>query len=193
MYSACKYKTKMIKSVCVYCASSPNVAQSYIELARKTGELLAKNGIHCIYGAGSTGLMGGLANGVLSQRGAITGIIPRFMCEREWNHTGLPELIMIETMHERKELMMKKADAAIALPGGIGTFEELIEVITWRKLGLFNKPIYIVNSNNYFRHLIDMLEKAVDEEFMEEEDLELWKVVNDEVELLDEVVKNRKN
>jgi len=180
----------MIKSVCVYCASSPNVDKSYIELARKIGELLAKNGIHCIYGAGSTGLMGGLANGVLSQHGAITGIIPRFMCEREWNHTGLPELIMVETMHERKELMLRKADAAIALPGGIGTFEELVEAITWRKLGLFNNPIYIVNSNNYYRSLIDMLEKAVDEKFMEKEDLNLWKVVNNADELFNELCKH---
>lgn len=180
----------MIKSVCVYCASSPNVEQFYIELAKKIGKLLAKNGIHCIYGAGSTGLMGGLANGVLSQNGEITGIIPRFMCEREWNHTGLPELIMVETMHERKELMLKKADAAIALPGGIGTFEELVEAITWRKLGLFNNPIYIVNSNDYYRPLIDMLNKAVVEKFMEEEDLNLWKVVDDEDELFDEIRKH---
>jgi len=181
----------MIKSVCVYCASSQNVEQFYIELARKIGGLLAKNHIHCIYGAGSTGLMGGLADGVLSQYGAITGIIPHFMCEREWNHTDLPELIMVETMHERKELMMKKADVAIALPGGIGTLEELVEAITWRKLGLFDKPIYIVNSNNYYRPLIDMLEKAIDEKFMEEEDRNLWKVVDNEDELFDDMLKCR--
>ena len=184
----------MIKSVCVYCASSPNVEQSYIELAQKIGGLLAKNNIHCIYGAGSTGLMGGLADGVLSENGMITGIIPYFMCEREWNHTGLPKLIMVKTMHERKELMMKKADAVVALPGGIGTFEELVEAITWRKLGLFDNPIYIVNSNDYYRPLIDMLEKAVAEKFMEEEDLSLWKVVGNEAELFDEIAKNnRKN
>jgi uncharacterized protein (TIGR00730 family) len=179
----------MAKSVCVYCASSKDVDPCYFELARKIGELLAKNNIHCIYGGGSVGLMGSLADGVLSHHGIITGIIPRFMCEREWNHTNLPELILVETMHERKELMMKKADAAIALPGGIGTFEELVEAITWRKLGLFNKPIYIVNSNGYFRHLMEMLENAVNEKFMDEEDRNLWKVVNNEDELFYEICK----
>ncbi len=131
--------------------------------------------------------MGSLADGVLSQHGLITGIIPRFMCELEWNHTNLTELILVETMHERKELMLKKAGAAIALPGGIGTFEELVEAITWRKLGLFDNPIYIVNTNNYFKHLVEMLESAVDEKFMDEEDRSLWKVVNSAEELIEEM------
>lgn len=177
----------MIKSVCVYCASSKRVNPLYYDLAREIGILLAKHNIHCIYGGGSVGLMGSLAGGVLSQNGLITGIIPKFMCELEWNHTSLSELILVETMHERKELMMRKAGAAIALPGGIGTFEELIEAITWRKLGLFNNPIYIVNINNYFNNLIEMLENTIDEKFMDEEDRNLWKVVNDAEELLMEM------
>ncbi len=177
----------MIKSVCVYCASSKHVDPLYFDLAHEIGMLLAKNDIHCIYGGGSVGLMGSLANGVLSRNGLVTGIIPRFMCELEWNHTNLTELVLVETMHERKELMMKRADAAIALPGGIGTFEELVEAITWRKLGLFNNPIYIVNINNYFKHLIKMLESAVDGKFMDEEDRNLWKVVNSAEELFVEI------
>ena len=177
----------MIKSVCVYCASSPNIDKNYIEIAEKIGVLLAKNNIHCIYGAGPTGLMGGLADGVLSENGAITGIIPQFMCERNWHQTDLPELIVVESMHKRKEMMLRKSDAAIALPGGIGTFEELVEAITWRKLGLFHKPIYIVNYNNFYRPLLEMLEKAVDEKFMEPEDFDLWKVVSDADELINEL------
>ncbi len=176
-----------MKSVCVYCASSNHVNPFYFDLAREVGVLFAQNNIHCIYGAGSVGLMGSLADGVLSQHGEVTGIIPRFMCELEWNHTNLSELILTETMHERKELMMRKADAAVALPGGIGTFEELVEAITWGKLKLFNRPIFIVNANNYFDHLLAMFENAVKEKFMDEEDRQLWKVVNSAEELLTEL------
>jgi uncharacterized protein (TIGR00730 family) len=180
----------MIESVCVYCASSTKVAPVYLEVAREVGVLLAKNNIHCIYGGGSVGLMGSLAEGVLSENGMITGIIPRFMCDLEWNHSNLSELILVDTMHERKELMMQKAKAAIALPGGIGTFEELMEAICWRKLGLFNQPIYIFNINNYYSDLIKMLENAVDEKFMDTEDLNLWKVVNNIDEFFAELTAN---
>lgn len=177
----------MLNSVCVYCASSTEVEQSYYDSAKQLGEILAKNNIHCIYGGGSVGLMGNLADSVLSNNGEVTGIIPRFMCEREWNHTQLTELVLVDTMHERKELMMRKADAVIAMPGGIGTFEELMEAITWKKLGLFDKPIVIVNVNNYFQHLISMLEKAVDESFMHSDDPSLWKVVDSPIEVLDAI------
>jgi uncharacterized protein (TIGR00730 family) len=166
------------------------VEQLYFDSAKQLGEILAKNNIHCIYGGGSVGLMGNLADAVLSNNGTITGIIPRFMCELEWNHTKLTELVLVETMHERKEQMMRTADVAIAMPGGIGTFEELFEAITWRKLGLFNKPIIIVNTNNYFQHLIAILEKAVEDKFMQTTDLKLWTVVNNPQELLDEIKKH---
>lgn len=175
----------MIQSVCVYCASSSRVENIYFEAALQLGKILAENQIHCIYGGGNVGLMGSLARGVLQNNGKITGIIPRFMCEREWNHTQLSELILVESMHERKEMMMKSADAAIALPGGVGTFEELMEVITWKQLGLFEKPIVIVNINNYFHHLIAILDKAVAEKFMHSDDLALWTVVNTPEEALD--------
>jgi len=118
-----------------------------------------------------------LADSMLEAGGNITGVIPRFMCEVEWNHTKLSELILVDTMHERKEKMAMMADAVVALPGGCGTLEELLEVITWKRLGIFTKPIVIVNLDGYFDDLINMLNRAVDEHFMREEHRQMWEVV----------------
>jgi len=177
----------MIKSVCVYCASSARVPQSYLDNAYHFGKLLAKNEIHCLYGGGQSGLMRHLAEGVLSEGGRITGVIPRFMVENNWHHSDLPELIEVETMHERKAMLMRRADAAIALPGGIGTFEELIEAITWRKLGLFRKQVFILNTNGFYNPLLQLLENSINENFMEETDRKLWKTANSPEELITEL------
>ncbi|MDD2285599.1 MAG: TIGR00730 family Rossman fold protein, partial [Paludibacter sp.] len=131
-----------------------------------------------IYGGGHRGLMGKIADTVLAKGGKVTGIIPGFMCEVEWNHTGLTELILVKTMHERKEKLAKMADAAVALPGGCGTMEELLEVITWKRLGIFTKPIIICNIDGYFDPLIEMLNRSVDENFMGEEHRSMWTVVS---------------
>ncbi|GHT34214.1 cytokinin riboside 5'-monophosphate phosphoribohydrolase [Bacteroidia bacterium] len=179
----------MIQSVCVYCASSARVPQHYLTAARDFGRMLAENNIHCIYGGGHQGLMGYLAEGVLSAGGHITGIIPRFMVDLNWHHCALPEMVEVATMHERKELMLLRADAAVALPGGIGTFEELVEAITWRKLGLFPKRVFILNANGFYNPLLQMFEMAVKEEFMEQEDRDLWTIA-DNVETLIEQLKN---
>ncbi|MDD4489640.1 MAG: TIGR00730 family Rossman fold protein, partial [Paludibacter sp.] len=131
-----------------------------------------------IYGGGHRGLMGKIADTVLSNGGQVTGIIPGFMCEVEWNHTGLTELILVETMHERKEKLARMADAAVALPGGCGTMEELLEVITWKRLGIFTKPIIICNVDGYFDPLIEMLNRSVDENFMGKEHRNMWTIVS---------------
>jgi uncharacterized protein (TIGR00730 family) len=166
------------QTICVYCASSTQVKRSYFEAAAKLGRILANAQISIVYGGGALGLMGQLADSTLEAGGKITGIIPRFMCEVEWNHTNLTKLILVDTMHERKEKMAAMADAIVALPGGCGTFEELLEVITWKRLGIFTKPIVIVNVEGYFDALVAMLDRAVDEHFMREEHRQMWAVVN---------------
>lgn len=166
-----------MQTICVYCASSTRVKPSYFEATDRLGKILADADLSIVYGGGSMGLMGRLADSTLEAGGRITGVIPRFMCDVEWNHTGLTELILVETMHERKEKMARMADAVVALPGGCGTLEELLEVITWKRLGIFTKPIVIVNIEGYFDALITMLNRAVDEYFMREEHRKMWEVV----------------
>lgn len=173
-----------MQTICVYCASSTQVKPSYFQETAQLAKILAEANLSVVYGGGSLGLMGQLADSTIEAGGKITGVIPRFMCEVEWNHTGLSELILVETMHERKEKMALMADAIVALPGGCGTFEELLEVITWKKLGIFTNPIIIVNVEGYFDALIMMLNRAVDEHFMREEHREMWKVVETADEVL---------
>ena len=166
-----------MQTVCVYCASSTQVKPSYFEATDRLSKLLADANLSVVYGGGSMGLMGQLADSTLAAGGTITGVIPRFMCDVEWNHNGLTELVLVETMHERKEKMAMMADAVVALPGGCGTLEELLEVITWKRLGIFTKPIVIVNIEGYFDALIAMLDRAVDEHFMRHEHKQMWEVV----------------
>ncbi len=170
--------------ISVYCASSTQIHPVYFEEASKLGKLLAENKLQLVYGGGSVGLMGRIADTVLGNGGKVTGVIPQFMCEQEWNHNGLTELIVTETMHERKQKMAFMSDAAVALPGGCGTFEELLEVITWKQLGIFTKPIIIVNINGYYDPLIAMLHKAIDEKFMRELHRGIWTVVNSADEII---------
>ena len=173
-----------MQTICVYCASSTQIKPSYFTATAQLALILAEAKLSIVYGGGSNGLMGQLADSTLSAGGKIIGIIPRFMCEVEWNHTNLTELILVETMHERKEKMAMMADAVVALPGGCGTLEELLEVITWKRLGLFTKPIIIVNLEGYFDALISMLNRAVNEHFMREEHRQIWKVVETPEEVL---------
>ena len=173
-----------MQTICVYCASSTQVKPSYFDATTRLAGIFAKAGLSVVYGGGSNGLMGQLADSMLASGGKITGIIPRFMCEVEWNHTNLTELILVETMHERKEKMALMADAVVALPGGCGTLEELLEVITWKRLGIFTKPIVIVNLEGYFDALITMLDRAVDEHFMRDEHRRMWEVVETPEEVL---------
>ncbi len=156
----------------------------FLKSAETLGSILAKNGKTVVYGGGGSGLMGRLADGVLKSGGSIVGIIPNFMQELEWAHTKLTELRLVSTMHERKLMMMQESDGIVALPGGSGTFEELLEAITWKRLGLITSPIVIANLNNYYAPMIEMLEKSVEEKFMRPEHLQMWSVVNSIEEIL---------
>jgi uncharacterized protein (TIGR00730 family) len=167
-----------IKSVCVYCASSSKIDQIYFDAATRLGSLLAKSDIACVCGAGHQGLMKELADSVLNSGGNVTGIIPRFMYEEGWFHKSLTKLIVTGTIHERKERMAQASDAIVALPGGCGTMEELLEIITWKQLGLFKGSIVILNINGYYSPLIEMLEKAVEQSFMHEAHASIWAVAN---------------
>ena len=181
-----------IKSVCVYCASSSKISSVYFDATDQLGLLLAKNNINCICGAGNKGLMNSLTDSVIRNGGHVTGIIPQFMVDEGWHHQKLSEIIVTETMHERKSLMAEKSDAVIALPGGCGTLEELLEIITWRQLGLYNKPIVILNVNGYYDDLIRMLEKAISESFMREEHKKMWHVASNALEAV-ELLQNNRN
>ena len=167
-----------IHSVCVYSASSTQIDPVYFEAAQELGRLLAKEEIRLVNGAGSIGLMRSVADAVLSAGGAVTGVIPNFMVEQGWHHTGLTELIKVDSMHERKQLMADLIDAVIALPGGCGTLEELLEIITWKQLGLYLNPIVILNINGFYDPLLTMLQKAIEERFMRSRHGEIWTVVN---------------
>ena len=167
-----------IKNVCVYSASSTKIAPVYFAVAEELGHLLASKGINLINGAGSIGLMAATSNAALASGGTVTGVIPRFMVEQGWHHTGLTRLVETETMHERKRLMADMSDGVIALPGGCGTLEELLEIITWKQLGLYLKPIVVLNADRYFNPLLEMLQKAIDENFMRPEHGNIWVVAH---------------
>jgi uncharacterized protein (TIGR00730 family) len=149
----------------------------YFDATERLAQELVRNEIEVVYGGGSIGLMGRLADTVLKEDGKITGVIPKFMDDVEWSHQRLTKLIFTETMHQRKALLIENIDAVIALPGGTGTLEELFEVITLKRLGLFSKPIAILNTNKFYAPLKEMLEKCVTENFMKSKHLAMWSFV----------------
>ncbi|SEF71990.1 LOG family protein [Parabacteroides chinchillae] len=165
-----------ISSVCVYCASSTKIDAVYFEAAKQLGTLLGERKLRVVNGAGSIGLMRTVSDATLEAGGTVTGVIPRFMVEQDWHYTGLTELIEVDTMHERKQLMADTSDAVIALPGGCGTLEELLEVITWKQLGLYLNPIVVLNTNHYFDPLLEMLQRCMDEHFMRPQHAAMWAV-----------------
>jgi uncharacterized protein (TIGR00730 family) len=173
-----------VKRVCVYCASSRQVDPCYLEQARQLGRLFAQNGVTMVYGGGGVGLMGAAADGALEEGGAVIGVIPRFMIDLEWGRQGLTELHVVQTMHERKQQMLEHTAAAVALPGGSGTLEELVETITLKRLGLYINPIIIVNIAGFFDPLLAMFQRAVDQRFMDSRHLDMWTVVERAAEVL---------
>jgi len=181
-----------MKTVCVYCASSTQVKPSFFEATERLAKIFVTANMSVVYGAGASGLMGQLADTTLQSGGKITGVIPRFMFDEAWHHTALTSLVVTETMHERKEMMAGMADAVVALPGGCGTMEELLEVITWKQLGLFTKPIVILNIDNYFDSLIGMLHKAIEEKFMREIHGSIWQVVHTPDEVISAIHNSKK-
>ena len=158
--------TRDIGRVCVYCASSDGTAPDYLQAAHRLGDILAENSITLVYGGGACGCMGQLAEGALARCGNVVGVLPRFMRELEWGHDRLTEMHIVEDMRERKHRMLTGADAAIALPGGCGTLEELLEAITLKRLGIFLNPIVLVNTRGYFDPLVEQMQRAVGERFM---------------------------
>lgn len=165
-----------INKVCVYSASSTQIDEAYFSAARTLGTLLAEKGISLINGAGKMGLMAAVTDAVMQHGGEAIGVIPRFMVEQGWHHTGMSQLLIVNDMHERKQTMAKLSDAVIALPGGCGTLEELLEVITWKQLGLYLNPIILLNTKGYFTPLLEMMQRAVDEHFMRIQHAAIWRV-----------------
>src|SRR5579862_3766461 len=157
-----------INALCVYCGSSPGTDPAFVETARTFGKILAENEIRLVYGGGSTGLMGALADAVLKNGGDVTGIIPEFLTNRERPQPRLhaQELIVTRDMHERKRKMFERADGFVALPGGIGTLEELVEQLTWAQLGRHKKPILLVNIKGYWDPLLTLVEHMRTQEFL---------------------------
>jgi len=170
--------------VCVFCASSTQVDGEYRACAKDLGGLLARQGITVVYGGGAVGLMGTLADSALAQRGQVVGIIPQFMRELEWAHENLTELTVVEDMHQRKRLLVENTDAVVALPGGCGTLEELLEVITLKRLAIYLNPIILVNTRGFFDPLVRLLENAISERFMDPRHRAIWSVVDSAEEVI---------
>ena len=175
-------------NVCVFCASSADINARYLEAARELGALLAQGGWRCVNGGGAVGLMGAVTDGTLDAGGEVTGVIPKFMVDNGWCYDRLEDVIITADMHQRKHMMSEMADAVIALPGGVGTLEELLETLTWRQLGLVKVPIIILNTLGYYDHLLLMLQHAIDEGFMKTSHARLWQVAStpqDAIDLLE--------
>ena len=166
------------KNITVFGASSAQVDKVFHDAAYALGKLFAENNITCVCGAGRSGLMQAVSDGELENGGKVTGVIPRFMVENGWCHDGLTETIVTEDMHERKETMSRLADAIVALPGGCGTLEELLEIITWKQLGLFHGTVIILNTNGFYNHLINMLQHCIEEHFMKASHATLWNIAS---------------
>ncbi len=173
-----------MKNIAVYCGSRSGNHPAYSEEAIKLGNEMVSAGYGLVYGAGNIGLMGIIADTVLAAGGEVIGVIPQALYDREVAHLGLNQLFTVQTMHERKALMMKHSDAFIAMPGGIGTFEELFEVLTWFQLGFHHKPIGLLNVNGYYDQLIGFLKQTVEVGFVQENLDNLLIVSSDPAELV---------
>lgn len=158
----------MIKSIAVFCGSKTGVNPLFIEHAKQLGIILAKNKITLIYGGGNVGIMGVLADTVMQNGGTVVGIIPKVLLDWERQHNAITELIITDDMHERKKMMYQKCDAAVILPGGFGTLDELFEMLTWNQLSIHNKDIFILNSDGFYTHLINHIKQMSSERFLYE-------------------------
>ncbi len=158
-----------MKSICVFCGSRTGEMPEYKEAAQTFGKLMAAQDIQLIFGAGKVGLMGVIADAILEAGGSAVGVIPQFLVDREVAHTGLQELIVVESMHQRKKIMAERADAFVILPGGIGTYEEFFEVLTWRHLTLHHKPIGLLNTEGYYTPLKQFLTHTITKGFLAED------------------------
>lgn len=175
---------KKIQSVAIYCSSSNKVRESYMQAAYRLGELLAQAGIRLIYGDGGIGLMAAAADGALNAGGEVLGIIPQFMVDAGWNNPRSTHTIVTQTMHERKATIVQETNAMVALPGGIGTFEELLECLTWKQLGLHSCPVVILNTDGYYDRLLECLDYMIAEQMMRPIHKDMYTVVNEPEEVL---------
>jgi uncharacterized protein (TIGR00730 family) len=169
---------RLARAVCVYCASSNSCDPAYHAAARRLGELLALDGRTVVYGGSRSGSMGALADGALASGGRVVGVLPRLLKDLEVSHDGLSELHIVDDMRARKQLMLSQSEAVVALPGGCGTLEELLEAITLKRLGVYLGPIVMVNTRAYFAPLVALLQAAVREHFMDTRHLAMWQVVD---------------
>lgn len=163
--------------VCVFAASSSRIDDAYKKSAEELGVAFAREGVHAVYGGGGIGLMGIFADSLMAHGGSVTGVIPGFMMDEGWGHAGVTDMIVTPDMSERKKTIFAMSDAAVALPGGVGTLEELTEVITLKQLGQFNKPIIIVNVDGFYDHLIEFFDHMVRGHFMRLEHKDIWQIV----------------
>ena len=179
----------MRRRVCVFCGSNPGTRPAYHAEAVLLGRLLGQNGLGLVYGGAQVGLMGAVADAALAHGSEVIGVIPGVLAGVEVAHQGLSRLVLVDTMHERKALMAREADAFMALPGGFGTLDEFFEILTWAQLGIHNKPCLLVNTDGYFDHLLGFLQVAVGEGFLKEENRDYIHVVSDATEALARVQK----
>lgn len=173
-----------IKSICVFCGSSPGATSRYALAARELGMLMATKGIALVYGGSNIGLMRAVADEVLAHNGHVTGVMPHALIKREVAYTTLNDFRVVETMSERKQVMADLSDAFIALPGGIGTLDELFEVMSWNQLEIMDKPVALLNTDGYYDHLITFLKHTVDQHFVRQEHFSNLIVDEDPVRLL---------
>ncbi len=175
-------------SLCVYCGSRPGIDSAFADTARAVGRWIGEHGGQLVYGGGRNGLMGIVADATMAAGGQAVGIIPKALVEREWAHHGCTELHVVDNMHERKRMMADKADAFLALPGGVGTFEEFFEVWAWRQLGYHDKPVGLLNVSGYYDGLMAFMRTGVEQQFMSGAQMELIRVGSAVQELLPELV-----
>ena len=173
------------RRICVYCASSQQCDAEYHAAAYRLGGSLAEAKLTLVYGGGGAGSMGALADGALARGGRVVGILPRFMKELEWGHPALSELRLVEDLRERKHKMLEGSHGVVALPGGCGTLEELLEAITLKRLGLYLHPIVLVNTRRFFDPLVQLLSSAISERFMDDRHHAMWQIVREPEEVVD--------
>ncbi len=174
--------------VCVFAASSSRIDAAYMKAAEELGVAFAGHRVHAVFGGGGIGLMGIFADSLMAHGGSVTGVIPGFMMDEGWGHSGVSDMIVTPDMSERKKTIFAMSDAAVALPGGVGTLEELTEVITLKQLGQFNKPIVIINVNGFYDHLIEFFDHMVRGHFMRLEHRDIWQIVTTAEEVVPAIV-----
>lgn len=167
------------KAVCVFCGASNDAPKTHLELGKNLGKTMAENHIRLVYGGGDCGIMGSVANAVMAHKGKVTGVFPESLKNIENEHQSLSEIIMVETMHQRKELMYQRSHAFVVLPGGFGTMDEMFEILTWKQLLMHEKPIIIVNHEGYWDHLVALMDNIIKEGFAAESMRENYSVVSD--------------